>query len=110
MIVPKNERAMKCYLSKLFHKHNLKVKSHDFRHTFITKLSKYMSVSEIATYIGHSNTKTTLGYITVDKGDVMEKVISMYKSTGKQQKEEEKKEEVEEVKQSNELSCKGKVK
>jgi integrase len=40
------------------------VDSHDFRHTKITELiNSGMQLTDVQTYVGHSEAKTTLGYV-----------------------------------------------
>jgi integrase len=43
-----------------------KVRIHDWRHTFATRMAKKVSVVDLQTMMDHSKVETTLGYVTVD--------------------------------------------
>lgn len=50
--------------SKTFSKMGLDIDSHDFRHTKITELVEAgMPLTEVQSYVGHTDAKTTLGYV-----------------------------------------------
>lgn len=50
--------------SRTFKSINMDIDSHDFRHTKITELAEAgLPISEVQSYVGHSDAKTTLRYI-----------------------------------------------
>jgi integrase len=53
-----------------------KVRIHDWRHTFATRMAKKVNVRDLQDAMGHAKVDTTMGYVTVDDGAIREALDS----------------------------------
>lgn len=84
-LYPHKHSVMKVSFCKLFKSIKEDVSSHDFRHTKLTDLGKFLRPHEIRDYAGHSSIRVTDRYLHSNQEGVLRKVEEEYFSEQKRE-------------------------